>query len=93
MAKYRKYINLGIVSLVLGSLLLISFFVLFAFFFVELFLSGNFSVLLLVLGIVSVLLSALFLAGGLFLVIFFAIRGKRLDKRNKQVVDVKSTEK
>ena len=93
MAKYRKYINLGIVSLVLGSLLLIAFFVLYAFFFVELFLSDNFSVLLLVFGIVSVLLSALFLAGGLFLVIFFSIKGKKLDKRNKEVIDVKSKEK
>ena len=93
MSKYKKYINLGITSLVVGGILLITFGVLYAFFFVELFASENFSVLLLVFAVLSVILGAILIDGGLFLVIFFSIKHKRYLKRNKVVVDVKSKEK
>ena len=93
MSKYKKYINLGILCLVLSALFFIGFCVSYAFFLVDLLESSSFSVLSLVLMIVSVVLFAIFIQGGLFLIIFFSIKGKKLDKRNKEVIDVKSKEK
>lgn len=93
MQKYKKYINLGILCLVLSGLFFIGFWVAYAFFLVDIIEAGSLSVLALVLMIVSILLFAILIQGGLFLVIFFSIKGKKLDKRNKEVVDVKSTEK
>ena len=86
MAKYRKYINLGILCLALSGLFFIGFCVSYAFFLIDLLESSSLSILSLVLMIVSVVLFAILIQGGLFLVIFFSIKGKKLDKRNAQVV-------
>ena len=93
MKKFRLFIILGICALVASITLLVLGFALYPDVMVTAIKEHHVDISQIWIILVFLALGSVLGEGGLFLVIFFSIRGKLLDKRNKEVVDVKSTEK
>lgn len=82
MAKYKQYIICGVILLAAVLAAYIFGIVFYVKYFGELLNNGTFDAGLLLKFILFFIFGTLFGAGGLFLVIFFSIKGKKLDKQN-----------